>query len=578
MNKLELTWVGKDKKIEVEPRLLVEDPEKSYCAEADDLLDSSINDNILIHGDNLLALKALEAKYAGQVKCIYIDPPYNTGNAFEHYDDGLEHSLWLSLMRDRLEILWNLLASDGLLAIQIDDNEFARLYLLLIEICGEKNLKNICVKMSEASGLKMGAVKKNGTIPKLKEFIIVAKKDGIRNLYLESIPKKEWDSEYNIFLENFSKKDKDKIDKINEKGNINDADIQELDSIANKVSLKSLTDKLKQKNLKTKNEKDKWCIKNAYRICQCATSASVLKLSEKKKKQTNNPLFFVKSVNGEIAYFVRATYSSISKKPRLQLIFAEDNLSQHPGDLWTNVKTTGLDNEGKVKFKNGKKPEDLIRRIIAMNTKPRDLVLDSFLGSGTTAAVAHKMGRRWIGVEMGEHAYTHCKVRLDKVIDGEDKGGITKAVNWQGGGGYKFYELAPTLINKDAFGVEVINKEYNADMLAAAVALHEGFNYQPSDELFWKQSIGTEKSFLYVTTSHLTAQYLDSIQNTMKDGEFLIIACKSFDKGIEKNHKNIGIKKIPQMLLSKCEFGKDDYSLNIINPPVYEDEGECCDE
>lgn len=200
-------------------------------------------------------------------------------------------------------------------------------------------------------------------------------------------------------------------------------------------------------------------------------------------------------------------------------------------------------------------------------------------GSGTTAAVAHKMNRRWIGIEMGDHAYTHCKVRLDKVVDGSDKGGITKSVDWQGGGGYRFYELAPTLINMDAFGEPIINKEYSAEMLASAVALHEGFEFYPSEEYFWKQSKGNEKSFLFVTTRHIDVNFLSGIHESMEDGEFLIIACKSYDQKAEYQFSNIKVKKIPQMLLEKCEFGKEDYNLNIVNPPVYvDDEEDECDE
>ena len=224
------------------------------------------------------------------------------------------------------------------------------------------------------------------------------------------------------------------------------------------------------------------------------------------------------------------------------------------------------------------KPERLIQRVLHIATNPGDLVLDSFLGSGTTAAVAHKMGRRYIGIEMGDHAYTHCKLRLDKVIAGEDKGGITKSANWQGGGGYRFYELAPSLINRDPFGEFVINPDYDADQLAAAVALHEGFRYQPDGELFWKQSVGNENSYLFVTTRHLSAPFLESISGTMEEGEYLVIACRSFDAKLEKAYKNITIKKIPQMLLDRCEFGKMDYNLNIVHPPVYEDEEEDQDE
>ena len=210
--------------------------------------------------------------------------------------------------------------------------------------------------------------------------------------------------------------------------------------------------------------------------------------------------------------------------------------SQKMTTLWKHgeIPKADIANEGSVYFPRSKKPEQLLKRIIEMSTEPGDIVLDSFLGSGTTAAVAHKMGRKYIGVEMGEHAYTHCKVRLDAVIAGQDALGITKAVNWQGGGGYRFYELAPSLINKDVFDEFVINEEYDADMLAAAVALHEGFNYQPDDKLFWKQSVGNEKSYLFVTTRHLNSTYLDAIKDTMEDGEYLIIACRSFDYGLEK--------------------------------------------
>ena len=251
------------------------------------------------------------------------------------------------------------------------------------------------------------------------------------------------------------------------------------------------------------------------------------------------------------------------------------------GTYWDFVgETKNLTKEGSVQFPNGKKAERLIERVFKLASNEGDLVLDSFLGSGTTAAVAHKMSRRWIGIEMGEHAYTHCKTRLDKVIGGEDTGGITKSTQWQGGGGYRFYELAPSLINKDAFDEYVINDEYDADMLAAAVALHEGFTYQPDSNLFWKQSIGNENSYLFVTTRHLNKAYLDSIKNTMDDTEYLIIACCSFDADLEKVYDTVTIKKIPQMLLDRCEFDKDDYNLNIIHPPVYEDEWdeEDCDE
>lgn len=219
------------------------------------------------------------------------------------------------------------------------------------------------------------------------------------------------------------------------------------------------------------------------------------------------------------------------------------------------------------------KPELLLNRIIHLSSNKNDLVLDSFLGSGTTAAVAHKMGRRWIGVELGEHAVTHCVPRLKAVIDGE-QGGISKAVNWQGGGGFKFYTLAPSLLKKDKFGNWIISEEYNADMLAAAMAKQEGFTYKPSDTQYWKQGQSSEQDFIFTTTQFLTIEALDRIHDDMQPGESLLICCKSFHKGCGSKYANITVKKIPQLLLNRCEFGKEDYSLNIINLPTDESQGE----
>ncbi len=201
-----------------------------------------------------------------------------------------------------------------------------------------------------------------------------------------------------------------------------------------------------------------------------------------------------------------------------------------------------------------------------------DYVLDSFLGSGTTAAVAHKMGRNWIGVELGDHCYTHCLPRLKKVCDGTDQGGISKSVSWKGGGGFKFYELAPSLLKKDKYDNWVISKQYNADMLASAMAKHEGFKYSPSDELYWKQGQSTEKDFIFTTTQMVTAALIDRIIEEMKTDESLLICCKSYQKVCENKYPNISIKKIPNMLLGRCEFGKEDYSFSIVDMPRDEDE------
>ncbi len=532
VNKLELTWYGKDEPIRIEPRLLIENIVLSNTSAAPD------TENMLIHGDNLLALKALESKYAGKVKCIYIDPPYNIGTAFEHYDDNLEHSLWLNLIRPRLKILWTLLhRSEGSLWISIDDNEQAYMRVLCDELFGRSNF------IAQIVWQKRYSRENRESIGDIHEYILVYAKKPVR------------------FKE-----------------------------VRNLVPMTEEQAKV-YKN-PNNDHRGRW---------------RPVPITAQAGHATPDQFYEIQAPGGKIYTPPPGRCWSLSKVTFQELLadgriyFGKDNnsqpnkiryLSEVPGvapwTWWPSDEVGHTDSAkkeimalfGKENIFDTPKPETLLERIIHIATNPGDLVLDSFLGSGTTAAVAHKMGRRYIGIEMGNHAYTHCKVRLDKVIAGTDKGGITKSIGWEQGGGYRFYELAPTLINEDDFGEYIINSEYDADMLAAAVALHEGFRYQPDTSLFWKQSVGNENSYLFVTTRHLNSTYLDSIKDTMEDGEYLIIACRSFDSGLDKAYSNITIKKIPQMLLSRCEFGKTDYNLNIVHPPVYDDEWdeEDCDE
>ena len=213
------------------------------------------------------------------------------------------------------------------------------------------------------------------------------------------------------------------------------------------------------------------------------------------------------------------------------------------------------------------KPEKLIHRILTLATNPGDIVLDSFAGSGTTGAVAHKMGRRWIMVELGDHCHTHVVPRMQKVIDGEDKGGITNAVGWKGGGGFRYYRLAPSLLQQDRWGNWVINKEYNADMLAAAICKLEGFTYAPNDAHYWQHGYSTELDFIYVTTQTLNADQLQALSDEVGEERSLLVCCAAY-RGSADRFANLTLKKIPKMVLSKCEWGHDDYSLNVENLPM----------
>jgi len=199
-------------------------------------------------------------------------------------------------------------------------------------------------------------------------------------------------------------------------------------------------------------------------------------------------------------------------------------------------------------------------------TNPKDLVLDSFAGSGTTGAVAHKMGRRWIMVELGEHCHSHIIPRLKKVIDGEDSGGITKAANWKGGGGFRYYRLAPSLLEKDKWDNWVINKAYNAAMLAEALCKLEGFTYAPSDSIYWQHGRSTERDFIYVTTASLTHEQLQQLSDEVGLDRSLVVLCTAFRARADR-YSNLTVKKIPRAVLARCEWGHDDYSLRVENLP-----------
>lgn len=535
--KLELTWIGKGQEMNLEPRILVENPEKSYG--------DPNTENMLIHGDNLLALKALEQNYTGKIKCIYIDPPYNTGSAFEHYDDNVEHSKWLSLMKERLLIIKNLLTNDGLLWISIDDDECHYLKVLCDEIFGRNNfLSTIAVKMSTASGVKTSHRKK--TIIKEKEFILVYTKNK-ENVFInpQYVPKLDWDDEFQYILE---------------KNNSTNPD---------DWTIKKLSDELKENNIPKDPQDSKfqnYILKNSEKIWRRAFIRGKFK-----ELSQNNPdkIFCNFDENKEHIYYKGRELYFL--KDKFHNCFTEDgwkNLQSHLlGDFWSDINTGKLFNEGNVDFRNGKKPEFLISRIIYLSTQEGDLVLDSFLGSGTTAAVAHKMGRKWIGIELGDHCYTHCEPRLQKVVDGTDQGGISKAVNWQGGSGYKFYELAPSLLKKDEFGNWIIDSRYDAEMLAEAMAKQEGYRFSPDEENIYKQGYSTEKDFIFTTTQFLSIELLDKIYSKLTNDESLLICATHFEEGTGGRYDNITVKKIPQMLLNRCEFGKLEYNLNIIDPP-----------
>lgn len=513
--KLELTWIGKDKQPKLEPRILIEDPEKSYGA--------GNTENMLIYGDNLLALKALEQNFAGKIKCIYIDPPYNTGNAFPSYNDNKPHSDWLHLIYNRVLFLYKLLSIDGVLFVNLDEIEHAYLKVMLDEIFGRENHVGDLIWRK-----RKGGGNDSRFLALDHDYILVYAKSATKEVH-----KKKWRIPYTgDYLNRYRE--------IDENGDRYYWDTLARDGLQNPIVVN----------------------------IQCPDGSKITVNSQKsadtiKEGLASGHIRFSQSKNGWSLH--HRVYMPEGKV--LRSILDDYGTNKTASDEMTYLF-------GDSKAFDYPKPESLIKVILDLVTDEGDWVLDSFLGSGTTAAVAHKMNRRWIGIELGEHCHTHCIPRLKQVCDGTDQGGISKSVNWQGGGGFKYYYLAPSLLKQDKYGNWVIEEKYNADMLAAAMAKHNSFQYQPDEQIYWKQGQSSEKDFIYTTTQFITVEKLDQIHEEMQPDESLLICCKKFSKACENRYTNITIKKIPQMLLGKCEFGKEDYSLNIITMPKDENEEE----
>jgi len=572
--KLELTWIGKGEEPKLEPRILIENPEYSFG--------DPNSENMLIHGDNLLALKALEQDYAGKVKCIYIDPPYNTGNAFEHYDDGIEHSMWLSLMNHRLRILKNLLRNDGVIFVQIDDEESAYLKVLMDDIFGRQNFINtISVNMKNIAGASGGG--EDTRLKKNIEFI---------HLYSKNYNNVTFDNVYDFkpidkVVADYRDNDKSwKYTTILYYDGDKEYFTSTVDGEGNEIKIykrnnpifKSINQIIREENI---SETDAY-FKYSSKLFQTAMPQSSIRprVMERVNQLGSNCDFYSIEYVPKTGRNKGKIYEQFYKGESFRLLAWLKDVSEEingvlykkelQGTYWDFAsETKNLSKEGNVSFPNGKKPEALLKRIIEMSTKEGDIVFDSFLGSGTTCSVAHKLNRKWIGIELLEQVKTHCLPRFKSVIQGEQSG-ISKAVNWHGGGGFKFYTLAPSLLKQDKFGNWVISQEYNADMLAAAMAKQEGFKYQPHESTYWKQGQSSEHDYIFTTTQFVTVETLDSIKEEMLPSETLLICCKSFQKECSGKYGNITIKKIPLILLGRCEFGKEDYSLNIINIPISE--------
>ena len=447
-----LNWMGREKATKsvkgVVMKILREDKSLSYGS----------GDNVLVHGDNLEALKALLPFYAGQVKCIYIDPPYNTGSAFEHYDDNLEHSTWLNMMYPRLKLLRDFMREDGSIWISIDDREGAYLRVICDEIFGRQNF------VSNISWQRTYSTRNDakGIVNEVEHILVYSKREGWQPKKLART--EEMDDKYknpDNDVESWKSTDASAPGAATHQGMVYaiqnpitgtliyppsgrcwSYDQTTMLSLMNgwaEYELKDIADDSKRAEICGVAVAD--VRKNVNAIMLAKPLEESRKRAEELLKHGPWPkLYLMKKGKGGLA---RKTYlSDVGGAPPTNLFEYKD--VGHTDEAKKEVLKVF---DGQSPFATPK-PERLIKRVLEIATDEGDLVLDSFLGSGTTTAVAHKMGRRWIGIEMGEHAKTHCAVRMKKVVDGE-QGGISKAVKWQGGGGFRYYELGEAILNED---------------------------------------------------------------------------------------------------------------------------------
>lgn len=570
--KLELTWIGKENRPRLEPRILLPEDEKSFHAlnvrARDDIFD-----NLLIKGDNLLALRALEHEFTGAIQCIYIDPPFNTGGAFEHYDDGVEHSIWLSLMYQRLEILHQLLAPEGALIVNLDDTESAYCKVVLDEIFGRPNyITTVIVEAATASSFKTF----NLGPTQVAQYLLFYAKDKSKFEYRQQyIPIYEIDLQhFSRFISNFeASPEKWEFTSINdfvlsEMGFRGDTPNAKWAQAKRELGADEAKEMVRQKALA-------FALENCHRVFETKTLQKPSKWLHDKLEESLkiDNVMELKRAGMDSIHLYRGRQIYFLGKG-VQEIDGERVVTQPISNIWTDIPTNNLKDEGGVDFPQGKKPEALLRRVIQMISKKKgDIVLDSFGGSGTTAAVAHKMRRRWITIEQGDHCETHIVPRLRRVIEGTDATGVTEVVGWKGGGGFRFCRLAPSLLVRDKFGNWIISPSYNSVMLAEAMCKLEGFTYAPSETEYWMHGHSTERDFIYVTTQTLSREQLEMLSEDVGSDRSLLVCCSAFRAKDISAFLNLTVKKIPKMVLNRCEWGKDNYSLEIqsLPPASYEE-------
>ena len=502
------------------------------------------SDNLLVHGDNLRALSALMPHYAGTVKCVYIDPPFNTGTDFEGYDDNLKHSEWLTMIQPRIKAIHNILSEDGSLWVSIDSREDAYLKVLTDEIFGRKNFINkITNTTSKPSGFRATASNLFATANYIYVYAKNKEKFTMAKTYIE----RDYDKSYSKYLHN-------------RQANFSEWQWSNLaDVVAQKLEFQSPREAKNQLGDTFIDEIGKFAIANAENVFQTAA------LSGGAKQKRQETITQSESARGRVFVHPGDEENNFYILNGRQMIFYNNvlikiNDKKIPGQIltnvWTDINWTGIATEGGVKLKNGKKPERLIERVLNMATQPGDLVMDCFLGSGTTAAVAHKMRRRWIGIESRQAQIKNmCIKRLQAVIQGDDPTGITAAAQWQGGGGFCVLEVGKEVFSDSGD----INTDVDFMTLAAYLwffSTHEPFTAKQKSP-FLGEHKGLGYALLYNGIigdksvdggNIITTHTLSLIRRTAPknfDGKIIIYANGCRFREDRRQKENIEFRQIP---------------------------------
>jgi adenine-specific DNA-methyltransferase len=471
------------------------------------------------------------------------------------------------MIKDRLVLLKRLLSKEGAIIVNLDDTEMAYCKVMMDEIFDRKNyITTVVVEAATPSSSKTFNI---GPTQVAQYLLIYAKEKSLFNYHQQYILK------YEIDLEHFSRFIVNLNDPPSEWQfqSINDHILTRMGFEGDSPNAKWAAARRELGSEVAKEEVRQRAIDFALENCDRVFETKTLQKPSKwlhehiRTSRISNHVIELKRDRLDSIYLYKGRQLYFLGKG-VQELDGERVVTEPVSNIWMDIPTNNLKKEGGVDFPAGKKPEELLRRVIQMICDCKDdIVLDSFAGSGTTGAVAHKLGYRWIMAELGEHCHTHIIPRLKKVIDGKDPGGITKTANWQGGGGFRYYRLGPSLIVEDAWGNPVINPEFNAAMLAEAMCKLEGFTYAPSEEVFWMHGHSTEQGFIYVTTQFMSKKMLTRISDEVGPNRSLLICCTVF-RCDPTQFPNLTLKKIPNAVLTRCEWGKDDYSLAVANLPA----------